>query len=60
MYYISNVKKLGSKTLTYSKIYLNNLQLKCKYNNQNEINMLAYNIDTEIPETFIKLLSVLN
>jgi hypothetical protein len=55
MYYISNVKKLGTRTLTYSKIYLNNLQLKCKYNNQNEINILAYNIDSEIPETFIKL-----
>jgi hypothetical protein len=59
MYYISNVRKMGPRTLTYSKIYLNNLQLKCKYNNQNEINILAYNIDSEIPETFIKLFSEL-
>jgi hypothetical protein len=59
MYYISNFKKLGTKTLTYSKIYLNNLQLNCKYNNQNEINILAYNIDSKIPETFIKLFSEL-
>ncbi len=56
MYYIENLKKLGEqKTLVYSNMYINYLQLGCKYSCQEDVNILCpfyLKKDFEIPEYF--------
>jgi hypothetical protein len=56
MYYIENMNKLGEeKTIVYSNMYINHLQLGCKYNCQDSVNNLCPSYlknNFEIPKYF--------
>lgn len=57
MYYKYNLENLGeTKIITYSNIFINNLMFGCKYANQEDVNILAPNIEEVIPKNFLDLL----
>ena len=56
MYYMENIDKLGEeKTIVYSNMYVNHLQLGCNYSCQEDVNNrcpLFLKKDFDIPEYF--------
>ena len=58
MYYMSNLKILGkTKIISYSKKFINNYMLGCRYTDQEEVDKLIPIIKNVVPQEFIEFLN---